>query len=161
LPFGVVGAAGAPGNEEEHRALTGAVCQLVAATNSLFSVQCTGEGIIYSEAVVLAEKAHAWVVDVFQHLLGPCHTTKLHRFTVHLLDEFRLRGNLHDGNSAYNEAVQKHVKAAYKLTNRKRRQFVDQLIINEAVADLPADDETEKDEEGEGAGEGGGTDEDQ
>jgi len=80
---------------------------------------------------------------------------------ANLLDEFRLRGNLHDGNSAYNEALHKHVQAAYKLTNRKRGQFVDQLIINEAVADLPADDEIEKDEEGEGAGEGGGTDEDQ
>jgi len=92
--------AGAPGIEEEHWAWTGAVCELVAVTNSLFSAQCTGGGIIYSEEVVLAEKAHAWVVDVFQPLPGPCHTTKLHRFSVHLLDEFRLRGNLHDGNSA-------------------------------------------------------------
>jgi len=141
--------------------LTGAVCELVAVTNSLFSAQCTVGGIIYSEAVVLAEKAHAWVVDVFQPLLGPCHTTKLHRFSVHLLDEFRLRGNLHDGNSAYNEALHKHVKAAYRLTNRKRGQFVEQLIINEAVARLLADDETDKEDDGEGAGDGGGTDEDQ
>ena len=53
LQFGVVGVAGAPGNEKERRALTGAVCELVIVKNSLFPVQCTGGGIISSEAVIL------------------------------------------------------------------------------------------------------------
>jgi len=54
LQYGVVGVAGAPGNEEKHRALTGAVCELVIVKNSLFPAQCTGGGIISSEAVILS-----------------------------------------------------------------------------------------------------------
>ena len=67
---------------------------------------------LYSEAVVLTRKAHTWVVDVFQPVLGPAHTTKLHRMSAHFLDEFHLRVNFTDGNSAYNEALHKAVKAA-------------------------------------------------
>jgi len=144
LPFGIAGIAGSPGNNEEHRTLTTAVCELVTLTSSLFSSQCTGRGIVYSEALVLARKAHEWVVGTFQSVLGPVHTTKLHSLSAHLLAEFRLRGNLHDGNSAYNEELHKIVKAAYKTTNRKRGQFAEQMIINEAVSQLLREDEEEE-----------------
>jgi len=99
---------------------------------------------VYSEALVLARKAHEWVVGTFQSVLGPVHTTKLHSLSAHLLAEFRLRGNLHDGNSAYNEELHKFVKAAYKTTNRKRGQFAEQMIINEAVSRLLREDEEEE-----------------
>lgn len=95
------------------------ICELVALTNALFAAQHTA-GIRLSEAAVLAHKAHEWVVDHFQPLLGPVHNTKLHRLSAHLMDEFLLRGNVFDGDSACNEFLQKAVKAAYKTTNRKR-----------------------------------------
>ena len=155
LPFGVVGVAGAPGNGDHHSALTAAIRELVVVTNALFAAQCAnqGGGIMYSEAVVLAKKAHAWVVEVFQPVLGPAHTTKLHRMSAHLLDEFRLRGNVGDGNSAYNEALHKAVKAAYKLTNKRRDQFVEQLVLSEQVYTLLHDEEEDNaDAEEEGPG---------
>jgi len=104
LPFGVVGVAGASGNDAGQRELTKAVCELVVVTNSLFAARCPGGGggILYSEAVVLAKKAHEWVINSFQPLLRPVHTTKLNRMSAHLLDEFGLRGNVGDGNAAYN-----------------------------------------------------------
>jgi len=138
LPFGVVGVAGAPGNGDHQSALTAAICELVVVTNALFAAQCTnqGGGILFSEAVVLAKKAHALVVEVFQPVLGPAHTTKLHCMTAHLLDEFRLRGNVGDGNSAYSEALHKAVKAAYKLTHEKWDQFVEQLVLSAQVYTL-------------------------
>lgn len=86
-------------------------------TNTLFAAG-DGRGITLTEAVVLAEKAHLWVVEYFQPLLGPSHTTKLHRLSDLLLEEFHLRGNLTDGNSACNESLHKAVKASYKGTNR-------------------------------------------
>jgi len=155
LPFGVVGVASAPSNGDHHSALIAAICELVVVANALFSAQCTdqGGGIMYSEAVVLAKKAHACVIEVFQPVLGPAHTTKLHRMSAHLLDEFRLRGNVGDDNSAYNEALHRAVKAAYKLTNKRRDQFVKQLVLSEQVYTLLHDgEENNADAEEEGPG---------
>jgi len=143
LPFGVVGVAGAPGNGDHHSALTAAICELVVVTNTLFAAKCTNQGgiILYSEAVVLANKAHAWVVEVIQPVLGPAHTTKLQRVSAHLLDVFRLPGNVGDGNSVYNEALHKAFKTAYKLTNKRRDQLVQQLVLSEQVYTLVHDGE--------------------
>jgi len=124
-------------------------------TNALFAAQCTnqGGGFLYSEAVVLAKKAHAWVVEVFQPVLGPAHAAKLHRMSAHLLDEIRLRGNVGDGNSAYNEGLHKAVKPFYKLTNKRRDQFVEQLVLSEQVYTLLHDEEEDNaDAEEEGPG---------
>ena len=155
LPFGVVGVAGAPVNGDHHSALTAAICELVVVTNALFAAQCTnqGGGILYSEEVVLAKKAHAWAVEVFQPVLGPAYTTKLHCMAAHLLDEFRLRDNVGDGNIAYDEALHKAVKAAYKHTNKRRDQFVKQLVLSEQVYTLLHDgEEDHADAEEEGLG---------
>jgi len=142
LLFSVVGVAGAPGNGDHHSALTAAICELVFVTNALFAAKCNnkGGGILYSMEVVLAKKAHAWVVDIFQPVLGPVNTTKLHRMWAHLLEESRLRGNVGDCNSAYNEALHKAVKAAYKLTNKRRDQFVEQPVLSEQVYTLLHDE---------------------
>ena len=97
------------------------------------------------------------MVEVFQPVLGPAHTSKLHRMSAHLLDEFRLRGNVGDGNSEYNAALHKAVKAAYKLTNKRRDQFVEQLVLSEQVYTLLHDEEedsvdTEEERPGTGTG---------
>jgi len=134
MPFAVVAAIGSVHDETDHRLLTRAVCELVAMTNEIFSERCTGGGITGAQAAEVAERAQKWVLDYYQPILGPSHTTKLHRLAVHLLDEFRLRGNLFDGNTGYNEELHKAVKAAYKATNRRRDQFIEQLLVNQQVA---------------------------
>ena len=136
MPFVVVAAIGSVQNETDHRLLTRAVCELVAVTNEIFAERCTGGGITGAQAAAVAERGQKWVIDYYQPLLGPSHTTKLHRLAVHLLDEFRLRGNLFDGNTGYNETLHKAVKAAYKATNKRRDQFVEQLLVNQQVAAL-------------------------
>lgn len=80
---------------------------------------------------------------------------------MHTLHESRLRGKIHDSNSACHEALQKHFMAAYQLTSRKMGQFVEQLIINEVVARLLANTETEEEDENDGLGGGGDDEEDQ
>jgi len=159
LPLVFLGVAGASGNGDHHRVLTAAICELgfvtIFVTNALFAAQCTDEGggILYSVAVVLAKKSHAWVVEFFQLVLGPAHTTKLHRMSAHLLDEFLLRGNVGDGNSAYNEALHKAVQVAHKLSNERRDQFVEQLVLSEQVYKLLHDkEENNADAEEEGPG---------
>ena len=65
---------------------------------------------------------------MLQPLLGLSHTTKLHSLSVDKLEEFRMRIKLHNGSSAYNQALQKHIKAAYELTKRKRGQFAEATV---------------------------------
>jgi len=134
MPFAVVAAIGSEHDETDHRLLTRAVCELVAMTNEIFSERCTGRGVTGAQSAEAAERAQKWVSDYYQPLLGPSHTTKLHRLAVHLLDEFRLRGTFFDGNTGYNEELRKAVKAAYKATNRRRYQFITQLPVNQQVA---------------------------
>jgi len=140
LPFAVVGVAGSDGDGVDHSPLTLAICELVHVTKELFSVRFTGCGITLAEAEVLTTKAYKWVVDHYQPVLGPSQTTKLHRMAAHLLEEFRLRGNLYDGNTAYNETLHKAVKKAYTLTNRRRDRFIEQLILVEQVSLILLDD---------------------
>lgn len=100
-------------------------------------------GITLSEATVLAKKAHTWVVELIQPLLGPSHTTKLQSVSAHLLYEFRLRSNVFDGNSALNEFLHKAVKASYQRMNKRRGQFIERLIFNEQVHSLIMEDEAD------------------
>lgn len=131
------------------------ICELVALTNLLFAARRADGGITLREAAVLGKNAHEWVVNAFQPVLGPSHTTKLHRLSAHLLDEFRLRGNLSDGNSALNESLHKAVKAAYKGTNKKRGQLIEQLIMNEQVHLQLAEEDRDASDRSEKSGSGG------
>lgn len=115
------------------------IFELVALTNALFDAQPT-DSITLSEAAGLAQNAHEWVVDSYQHLMRAVHNTKLHRFSAHLLEGFRMRGNGFYGNSACNESLQKSLKAAYKTTNKKRGQLIEQLILNEQLNSVLKDE---------------------
>jgi len=63
-----------------------------------------------AEGEVLATKAHKRLFDHNQPVLCPYFTKKLHRLSVHLLEEFRYQGSLYDGSTAYNETLLKAVK---------------------------------------------------
>ena len=111
-PFAVVAAICSVQEETGPRILKRAVRELVAMMNEIFAERCTGGGITGARVAEVAKRAQTRVWDYYQPILGPSHSTKLHRLAVHLLDEFRLRGNLFDGNSGYNEELHKAVKAA-------------------------------------------------
>lgn len=64
-------------------------------------------------------KAKDWVLQHYEPQLGPCHSTKPHRFAAHVLDELRQRGNMYDGNTGINEGLHKAVKMACRRTSRK------------------------------------------
>jgi len=100
--------------------------------------------------VVLAKKAHEWVINSFQPLLGPAHTNQLLRMSAHLLDEFRLQRSVGDGNVAYNEMLYQFVKAANKLTNRRWGQFVEQFFVNKQLL-IVLPEEKDGEDEGETA----------
>jgi len=127
LPFlslVLLGLAGAPGSGDHYRALTASICELVvvtsAVTNELFAAHCTdqGGGILYSEAVVLAKKAHARVVEDFQLVLGPAHTTKLHRMSAHLLDDFLLGVTSATGTVRIMRPYTRHLRSLTSLPAR-------------------------------------------
>ena len=142
--FAVVGVAGSDKDGVDRSTLTLAICELVHVTNELFSARCISGGITLAEAEVLTTKAHKCVVDHYQPVLGPAHTTNLHRIAAHLLDEFRLRGNLYDGNTAYNEVLHKAEKKAYNSTNHRRDKFIEQLILVEQVTRILSDDDADR-----------------
>ena len=114
--------------------MTRALCELVAATKNLFAERCTGGGSTSAQAAAVDETARKWVIDYYQPLLGPSHAPKLHSLALNLLYEFRLRANLFSGNAGFNEKLEKAVKAAYKATNERREQIVQQLLVNQQVA---------------------------
>lgn len=90
LPFAVVGLGGATG--VDHRILTTAVAEFAALTKGLFADCCLGggTGLTLDEAELLAIRAQRWALDLYQPVLGPSHTTKLHKLAAHVFDEFRL-----------------------------------------------------------------------
>jgi len=141
FPFAVFAAIGSVENETDHRLFTRAVCELVAVTNDIFAERCISWGITGAEAVEVAGRAQQWVVALYQPLLGPSHATELHLLAAHLLNELRLRGNLYGGSTGFNEKQHKAIKLAYKATNKRRDQFVEQLLVNQQVAALLLEEE--------------------
>lgn len=52
-----------------------------------------------------------------QVLLGPVHTSKLHRLMRHQRSELELRGNLWEGDTSQNESLHKVWKRMYQRSN--------------------------------------------
>jgi len=140
--FSVFAAIGSVQDKADHRFLARVLCELVAVTNEIFAEPCTGGSTTGAQAAVVAERAQSCVMEYYQRVLGPSHTTKLHRLALHLLEEFHLRGNIDDCNTGFNEQLHKAVKEAYKATNKRRDQLVEQLLVShQAAASLLEEDE--------------------
>jgi len=114
--------------------VTRALCELVAATKNIFAERCTGGRSTSAQAAAVDETARKWVIDYYRPLLGPSHATKLDCLALNLLDQFRLRANLFAGNTSFNEKLHKALKAAYKVTTKRREQIVEQLLVNQQVS---------------------------
>lgn len=65
------------------------------------------------EARELAREADLLVTRYMGALVGPTHTTKMHRLEYHFLDELLLRGNLVDADTSINEMLHKLCKVMF------------------------------------------------
>jgi len=137
LPFSIAGAVGTSSGRGNHSVLTWSLCELAALSRDIFALKAS----TVSEARALCHRMSVWVSSDFQNIFGEKHTTKLHRLLAHLLDEFLLRGNVHDGDSGINEALHKAVKLAWLRTNHRRSEYTLQLVLAEQVAQLLRDED--------------------
>lgn len=66
-----------------------------------------------------------------QVLLGPVHTSKLHRLMRHLRSELVLRGNLWEGDTSQNESLHKVCKRMYQRSNKRGPTLAMQMMRGE------------------------------
>lgn len=94
-----------------------------------------------------------------QVLLGPVHTSKLHRLMRHLRAELEGRGNLWEGDTSCNEALHKVCKKMYQRSNKRGPTLAMQMMRGEQAltevlrglsdGDSGEDDESEDEERAE------------
>lgn len=90
-----------------------------------------------------------------QLLLGPVHTSKLHRLMRHLRSELELRGNLWEGDTSHNESRHKICKRMYQRSNKRGPTLALQMMRGEqaqtevlrGISDSSNDDEDESEDE--------------
>lgn len=83
--------------------------------------------ITRKDAVYMAELAKNLVKSI-QVLLGPVHTTKLHRLADHLLQELLNRGNLWEGDTSTNESQHGSVKHMFRRSNKGGATLMLQML---------------------------------
>lgn len=90
-----------------------------------------------------------------QVLLGPVHTSKLHRLMRHLREELESRGNLWEGDTSSNEALHKVCKKMYLRSNKRGPTLAMQMMRGEqaqteilrGLADGDSDNDDASDDE--------------
>ena len=82
------------------------------------------------EGVSLGEQAANFINNFVTPLLGPIHSTKIHRLLCHVCECIKYHGNLKNGNTDANEAMHKGDKAYYVRTNKNPKAFTFQLVRN-------------------------------
>jgi len=76
----------------------------------------------------LAEEAKEFIVDYMDVLFGPAYATKAHRVADHLLSALLDNGNLWEGETSKNEALQVPCKRMYSRTNKPGPTVVLQMM---------------------------------
>lgn len=66
-----------------------------------------------------------------QVLLGPVHTSKIHRLMRHLRNELECRGNLWEGDTSRNESLHKVCKKMYLRSNKRGPTLAMQMMRGE------------------------------
>lgn len=87
-----------------------------------------------SMAVSIADAAHM-LGRMVQVILGPVHTTKLHRLMYHLLQELRNRGNLSEGDTSENESMHARCKQMFRRSNKRGATLPLQMLRAEETQD--------------------------
>lgn len=77
----------------------------------------------------IADRAERFVTMYVTPILGPQHSTKVHKLMCHVMDAIRMHGNINNGNSGINESMHKEDKPYYARTNKDMEDFTRQLIV--------------------------------
>lgn len=80
------------------------------------------------EGEELATQAHTFVLRYVTPILGPLHTTMVHKLLCHLLDAVRLHENILNGDTSTNEQEHKEGKRDYPRTNKSSSGYMRQLV---------------------------------
>lgn len=80
-------------------------------------------------------------------ILGPQHSTKVHKLLCHLMDAIRYHGNINNGNAGINERLHKDDKPYYARTNKAIIDFTRQLVVQAQGARIILRRNTEEDED--------------
>lgn len=75
------------------------------------------------------------LVDSIQVLLGPVHTTKLHRLAHHLLMEIAIRGNLWEGDTSVNESRHATFKRMFRRSTKSGPTLMLQMLRADETQD--------------------------
>lgn len=84
------------------------------------------------EGEELATQAQTFVLRYVTPILGPLHTTKVHKLLCHLLDAVRLHGNILNGDTSTNEQEHKEDKRYYPRTNKSSSGYMRQLVRHDS-----------------------------
>lgn len=92
--------------------------------------QCDTVNTTASNVTEMVDAAHN-LGRCAQVLLGPVHTSKLHRLMRHLRSELELRGNLWEGDTSHNESLHKVCKRMYQRSNKRGPTLALQMMRGE------------------------------
>lgn len=83
-----------------------------------------------TKATSIADQAQRFVTKYVTPILGPIHSSKVHRLLCHVLDAIRDHGNISlNCNTAPNEAIHKEDKAYYARTSKSTAHFTRQIVL--------------------------------
>lgn len=80
------------------------------------------------EAADLSKHAEEFVLHYMTPILGPTHTSKVHKLLRHVLSSIKMHGSLANGNTSGNEAHHKLDKKFYRRTNKSIAKFTGQIV---------------------------------
>lgn len=87
-----------------------------------------GSSMTLKEGEEIAEQARSFVLSYVTPILGPLHTTKVHKLLCHLLEAVRLHGAVSNGDTSVNEQQHKQDKKHYARTNKSTSGYTRQLV---------------------------------
>lgn len=115
----------------------------------------------------IADRAERFVTLYMTPILGPQHSTKVHRLLCHVMGAIRMHGNINNGNAGLNEQLHKEDKPYYARTSKTIADFTRQLVVQAQGARIVLHRNAAEDEDpasllvgcdGEEGGESDGTD---
>lgn len=104
----------------------------------------------------VADRAERFVLKYVTPILGPQHSTKVHKLMCHVMDAIRMHGNIVNGNASDNESQHKDDKPYHARTSKDIDDFTRQLVVQAHGARAYQQRITERRREGGGAPSGGG-----
>eukprot|EP00170_Pyropia_yezoensis_P002913 contig_12195_g2919 len=104
----------------EYALLVGRITRHLGAAVASPMTLAEGEGI--------AKQAQEFVLCYAVPILGPLHTTKVHKLLAHLLEAVWLHSNPMNGDTSLNEQKHKEDKRHYVRTNKSKLGYLRQLV---------------------------------